>query len=271
MVHVVAQHEHHGLEHQPVVIDGDHVLRGDPDHRRVHVQAAGHQPRADVAVGDDARQDRPARIRIGAHHQQRRHVVLGHALRGFAGRGRLRDRDGFALEQALYIGRQQAAVGLLAQHGLPQPGAVLDLDLVGKQFMRFEQFGEDRLGDQVKQGVFGSTRRETHTLAMQQAELAEISAFGDPVVERAVAPEDLDHTAAHDMPELRILAELHDRAAALEITHIHRLGQALQRGPVELAERLVTGQESQNLELFILHRHPCRGSLNADAARTPGP
>ena len=88
---------------------------------------------------------------------------------------------------------------------------------------------------------------------MQHAELAEVAPFGQAVVERAVAPIDLHHATAHDVPEQRLLTELDDACAGLAVAHIDGAPDAQEGIFIQILERRVLPQEPDDVMLFVVH------------------
>jgi len=163
VMHVVPQHRQHGFEHQLVVGHSDHVCGHDVGHWNVVSKAWRKQTGAQVAVGEDARQQgQLGHVRVVVDDQQRGHPFLGHSLRRFARAGTAPQRDGRPADQGVDRGRHQVIGVLAPRHDLAQPRAVLDLDLVGKGLVVLEQLEKHRLRNQVQQRIFQRLHRETH-------------------------------------------------------------------------------------------------------------
>ena len=139
---------------------------------------------------------------------------------------------------------------------MTQARAVFRFNLVGELLVGFEQFAENSFRNHVKQGVFQCADRETYPLPVQQAKLAEVATFGEPVVQRAVAAENLHGTTAYHIPGNRFLTELDNLRSGLEVAHVDRSRDPVQTFVGQLAERRETPQEFQNLELLVLHAYP---------------
>ncbi|MDV7401223.1 hypothetical protein RZS08_57940, partial [Arthrospira platensis SPKY1] len=82
MVHLVAQHECHGLEDPPVVFDHHHGLGRHLGGGGVQRQGLREQAGTEIPVCEDAGQPRMV-VFVAVDQQQRRHAGLRHAAGGF--------------------------------------------------------------------------------------------------------------------------------------------------------------------------------------------
>ena len=206
MVDPSFEHPEEHLRDTGLCWNRDDRARHDLRHGGVGGAPGREDPRAQIAVGDDA----PA---FPEGDQERGHALLGHQ-RGDLGDGRVRWRRherashlrADAGEQVRHLGWRDRRVQAPARHRGEEPSTAGALQELLRQSPR----------DQVTERVLGRANARDGSLAGYERELAEGLALTDEIDQTALV-EDLDRSLAHDVQVGgRLAGALEDRGADRE-------------------------------------------------------